>query len=351
MPEFLTMPAVGVDISDSSIRFLKFNNTSGGRILDKFGEYPIADGVISKGEIQDAGVLSGVLRKFKKEHNIDFVRASLPEEKLYLFETQIPDNALDKDIKSILEFKLEEYVPISPKNAIFDYSIVPNNEDHKGHVDVVVVVYPKQTIEQYTSAFADAGLTVLSFETEAQAIARAVVKEGDDGTYMIVDFGKTKTGLSIVTDGILSFTSTIEINEKSMTEAIMKHLSVSVEDVNRVKDEDGLVKTKNNKELFSILMKIAESLEYYIDKHYKYWKSKFNEKGEHMKPIDKVILCGGNANLAGLPEYLSSSLKLPVERADVWTNAPSFGDSVPEISKADSLSYSASIGLALRDAN
>lgn len=98
-------------------------------------------------------------------------------------------------------------------------------------------------------------------------------------------------------------------------------------------------------------MKIAESLEYYIDKHYKYWKSKFNEKGEHMKPIDKVILCGGNANLAGLPEYLSSSLKLPVERADVWTNAPSFGDSVPEISKADSLSYSASIGLALRDAN
>ena len=50
-----------------------------------------------------------------------------------------------------------------------------------------------------------------------------------------------------MTDGILSFTSTIEINEKSMTEAIMKHLSVSVEDVNRVKDEDGLVKTKTIK--------------------------------------------------------------------------------------------------------
>ena len=344
VPKFLSMSAVGVDISDNSIRFLEFAGKSS-KVLGRFGEYVIPSGVISKGEIRDIKALSDILRKLSKDHKIDFVRASLPEEKVYLFETQIPNDSLDEDIRSILEFKLEEYVPISPQNAVFDYDIVSK---HKDHVDVVVAVYPKQIIEQYTSAFRDAGLTVLSFETEAQAIARAVINEGDGGTYMIVDFGKTKTGLSIVTNGVLNFTSTLDIDGKIINEAIKQRLSVSEEDVDRVKNEYGLIKTKNNEELFRILIEVAESLKYNIDKHYKYWRSKADEKGDRIKPIQKVILSSGNSNLAGLPEYLSSSLKLKVERADAWANVPMSINSIPKINKSDSLSYVASIGLALR---
>jgi type IV pilus assembly protein PilM len=344
VPKFLTMPAAGVDISDNSVRFLEFADKPG-KVLNKFGEYPIPDGIISKGNIKDVKALSGILGKLKKDHKIDFVRASLPEEKVYLFETQIPNDALDKDIKSILEFKLEEHVPISPQNAVFDYDIISK---HKDHVDVVVAVYPRKTIEQYTDAFADAGLTLLSFETEAQAIARSVIKDGDDGTYMIVDFGNTKTGLSIVSNGILSFTSAIDIDGGTMDEAIKQYFSETEKDVNRVKREYGLVKTRDNRELFNVLMGIAESLKYNIDKHYKYWKAKVDEKGKRIQPVDKIILCGGNSNLAGLPEYLSSSLKLKVERANVWTNTTSFGGAIPELSKSNSLSYAASVGLALR---
>lgn len=344
VPKFLTMPAVGVDVSDNSIRFLEFVGRSS-KTLGRFGEYKILDGTISKGEIRNIKALSDVLRKLNKDHKIDFVRASLPEEKVYLFETQIPNDALDKDIRSILEFKLEEYVPISPQNAVFDYDIISN---HKDHTDVAVAVYPKQIIEQYTLVFNNAGLTVLSFETEAQAIARAVIHEGDQGVYMIVDFGKTKTGLSIVTGGVLSFTSVLDIDGKIISESIQQHLSILEKDAERVKDEYGLLNTKNNKELFNILIGIADSLKYNIDKHYKYWRSKSNEKGDKLKPIEKVILTGSNSNLAGLPEYLSSSLRLKVERADAWINVLLSGDNVPKISKTDSLSYVTSIGLALR---
>lgn len=345
VPKFLTMPAVGVDISDNSVRFLEFAPKSSG-LLGKFGEYPIPSGIISRGEIRNAKALSDILRKLKNDHKIDLVRASLPEEKVYLFETQIPNDALDKDIRSILEFKLEEYVPIAPQNAVFDYDVISK---HKDHVDVVVAVYPRKTIEQYTSVFEDAGLTLLSFETEAQAIARSVIKKGDDGTYMIVDFGNTKTGLSIVTGGILSFTSAIDIDSNNMDEAAKMYFADIETDVNRVKNEYGLIKTRDNKELFNVFRGVAESLKYNIDKHFKYWKAKVDEKGKRIQPIEKVILCGGNSNLAGLPEYLSSSLKLKVERANVWTNTASFGDSFPKLNKLDSLSYAASVGLALRN--
>jgi type IV pilus assembly protein PilM len=349
IPKFLSMPAVGVDVSDNAVHFIEFKHKHGGKVLSKYGSYAIPKGVISRGEVQDVEALANILKKLKKDYGVGFVHASLPEEKAYLFQTQVPDNMSDKDVRNIIEFKLEEHVPISPSVAVFDYEILPKHKDGQNHLDVAVAVYPKQTIDKYTTAFRDAGLTVLSLEIEAQAIARTLIKEGDAGTYMIVDFGKTKTGLSVVSNNVLSFTSTLEVEEEGLTNAIVKHLSVSEEEADRIKNEEGLIKTRNNKELFAALMGIAESFRGDINKYYRYWKTRTDEKGDRVDPIDKIIICGGNSNLAGLPEFLSGSLKVPVERADVWANAFSLDDFVPEIDRFHSFSYTTAIGLALRD--
>ncbi|MBT3282843.1 pilus assembly protein PilM [bacterium] len=347
-PKFLTIPAVGIDISDNSIHLIEFADKHGRKTLKKFGKYPIPDGVIIKGEIKKIKELTDILKKIKKDNNINFVRASLPEEKAYLFQTQIPGDVTDENIRSILEFKLEEYVPLSPSSAIFDYNILPNQKD-SDLLNVVVAVYPKNTIEKYTVVFEDAGMTLLSLEIEAQAIKRTVVKEGDTGTYMIVDFGKTKTGLSIVSNNVLSFTSTLEVEEERLTNTIVKHLKVSEAEADRVKNEEGLIKTRNNKELFRELMNTAESFKDDINKHYRYWQTRVDEKGNRVDAIEKIIICGGNSNLAGLPEFLSSSLKVKVERANVWANVFLFNDFVPEIDSFNSLSYATAIGLALRN--
>jgi type IV pilus assembly protein PilM len=348
-PKFLTTPAVGIDISDNSIHFIEFINKNGKKILNKYGNRDIPKGVISRGEIQDVNALANILKKIKEEYNINFAHASLPEEKAYLFQTQIPDSISDKDIRNIIEFKLEEYVPIAPSVAVFDYEVLPKHENNQKHLDISVAVYSKQTIEKYTDAFKNAGLTLLSFEIESQAIARAIIKEGDDGTYMIVDFGKTKTGLSVVNKNILSFTSTLEIEKDALTEAITKHLSVSKEEADQIKNEEGLIDTRSNKELFNELMNIAESFKDDINKHYRYWQTRIDEKGNRVDAIEKIIICGGNSNLAGLPEFLSSSLKIKVERANVWTNVFLFNDFVPDIDNFNSLSYATAIGLALRN--
>lgn len=350
VPKFLSMPAVGVDISDNSVKFVELKNAKEGKILSKFGEYPIPDGLVLNGDIQDVDKLSKELKKMKEENDIEFIRASLPEEKSYLFQTHIPEGVESSQIRSILEFKLEEYVPIPLEESVFDYEVV-NMRDTEKHIDVAVAVYPKNTITKYTSVFKNAGMLPLSFEIEAQAISRAVIKEGDDGTYMIIDFGKTRTGLSIISDGVLVFTSTIKIEEEGLSKAIMKYLSVPENDVIRIKNEKGLIESKNNKELYNALLNIAEALKDSIEKHYRYWQTRVDEKGNRVKPIEKIILSGGNSNLNGLPEYLSGALKIPTERANVWINAFSFDDFIPKIDRFQSLSYTTAIGLALRDSN
>ncbi|PIT96846.1 hypothetical protein COT82_00970 [Candidatus Campbellbacteria bacterium CG10_big_fil_rev_8_21_14_0_10_35_52] len=351
-PNFLAERATGVDISDSSVRFVELADTKYGEIPFKFGEHLLQEGIIVNGDIQNVDALAEELKKIKEKNNLNFIRASLPEEKVYLFRTHIPEDIEKKQIRSILEFKLEEYVPISPKEAVFDYEIINNQKENlQGHTDVSVAVYTKNTVEKYFAAFDKAGLTPLSFEVETQAITRSVVRYNDDGIYMIIDFGKTRAGLAIIDKCVLSFTSTFKIDGRILARVIKESHDISEDNINQIKNEYGLIKNKNNKELFSAFMNIAEQLKDNIDKHYKYWKTRVDETGKRVSPIEKIILCGGNSNLAGLPEYLSGSLKVPVERANVWVNAFSLDDFVPNMDRFQSLSYATAIGLVLRDVN
>ena len=90
---FLRPPLLGLDISDTSIKYLKFR--SGQKLsFDAFGEIAIPPGVIVSGEIKDeeafARVLNGWLAKEGRSLRSSFVAVSLPEEKSFSRVIQLP---------------------------------------------------------------------------------------------------------------------------------------------------------------------------------------------------------------------------------------------------------------------
>ena len=86
-----------------------------------------------------------------------------------------------------------------------------------------------------------------------------------------------------------------------------------------------------------------------IVKHFLYWHTHKDDDGKNNPPIKKIILCGGDSNLVGLPDYLSVSMKSAVEMANVWTNISDAQNYIPDISFKQALSFAAALGLALRD--
>jgi len=347
-PKLLTMPSVGIDISDSAIKFLELVDTDYGKGLGKYGERTIPEGAVVGGVIQNGDTLTKVLQALQKEQDLRFIRASLPEEKAYLFKTWVPTSAKDIQIRNAIEFKLEENVPISPDEAVFDYDIPAGEMSDSDEMEVSVAVYSRKTVEQYTEVFQKANLIPLSFEVESQAIARSVIRKGDEGTYMIIDFGKMRTGLGIVSRGLLSFTSTLDVVGDTLTEAIAKQFSVSKEEAERIKNESDFIKNKENSELFLTMMKTISELKDEIVRHYRYWNTRVDGRGQKSPSIDQIILCGGSANVVGLSEYLSGSVRVKAKRANVWLNALSFEEVIPNIDYSHSLGYATAIGLALR---
>ncbi len=177
VPQYLAMPTLGIDISDNSIKYVSLVSESGALKKNKvevWGEIDMSPGIVEAGQIKDPSGLAMVLNQIKQKTGFDLVRLSLPEEKVYLFETEINKNIPFKETKSLLEFKLEENVPVPSDEILFDYSILPaDNQNNPNKLKVVVTAYARDLIDAYFDVCTDVGFRPVSFEIEFQAMVRS----------------------------------------------------------------------------------------------------------------------------------------------------------------------------------
>lgn len=344
-PKFLMAPSFGLDISDESLKFAELIPVKGGIRIGRYGERKIPAGIIESGKIKDPQKLEQVLLSLRREEDIRFVRVSLPEEQIYLFQLQLEKAGL-VNVREGIELSLEEHIPIPAQDAIFDYELV--GEDAKS-LEIQVAAIPKNVIENYLAVFRNSQMSVQSFELEAQAISRAVIKKGDLDTYMIVDFGQTRTGIFIISRGVAVLTSTLDLGGVMLNNVIQKSFKVNFEEAEKIKRKFGLQRNMENRDIFSVLLNIVSVLRDEVVKHLVYWHTHKDEEGRDHPMIKKIILCGGDANLIGLAEYFSISTKNKVEIANVWTNIGDTGKHIPEITLNHSLTFAAVLGLALGD--
>ncbi|MDD5165196.1 MAG: pilus assembly protein PilM [Candidatus Pacebacteria bacterium] len=304
-PKFLLMPHVGIDISDDAISFVEYSRPVGERLITKYAHVPLPVGVIEGGDVKDENQLITILAELVKEHGISYAKVSIPEEKAYLFEAEVPYGDF-RTISQNIEFKLEENIPLSAADAVFAFDILTGENSRSWKASVSAV--PRTYIEHMMELFRGAGITPVSFETIPRAIAR-VVSSSQEEDVLVVHTMKHKTGIYIVSQHAVGFTSTIsvgseEVNPASYTET----LAAEVARVNT------------------------------------YWFA----KNEHVgSPIKKVVIVGHDAERVAGMLRTKLAEPLPVEVVDVWRGIFNTNHYVPPILKEDSFEYAPAAGLAL----
>ncbi len=301
-PKYLKKHTAGLSISDNHIRLVAIEETPNGLKLNCYKEEEIPTGSIISGEIQNKENLISILEKIRKETGFSDVRASMPEEKVYLFETEIP-KVLQSEIKSTIEFKIEENVPLKAPDTIFDYVILEEKEDS---LRLVISALPKSTVESYEEVIVSAGYCLFAMGIESQSMVNAIVKEDDNSLYLIVHFSLDKIGVYVVKNRLVHFTSTINV----------------------LMDIDNSY-TKTSLEV----LKIAN-----------YFNENLNKDSKDQ--FKKIIVCGSDFDESCL-SVLSQTTGIKAELANVWINAFNLKDYIPDISFKDSLRFASAVGAAL----
>jgi Tfp pilus assembly PilM family ATPase len=309
-PKFLDIHYSGLDISDDAIRCVDFVDNQKHLSIHKYGFKPLPPNTIESGTIKNKEVLIKALTDFREEMGIYTVKVSLPEERIYLFKTEI-FSTNEQEIKQSIEFKLEENVPLSVSEAIFFFDIIPSSLEDEDRRFASVSVAPRELVMSYLEVLKSAGLSAISFEVQAKACAHSLVEINSKGTVIIVNIMEHKSGVYIVCERTVCFTSTIPWGRKTMEDS--KDLSSTIEELKRE-----------------------------LTRVNSYWVLH-----GHGTIISKIILSGRGALFQGLVSDCSPDGKITAEIGRVWQNAFSVDKYIPPIHFEDSLDYAVASGLAL----
>lgn len=346
-PNYLSLPVAGVEICNQSIKYIEFIYIKDSFSIKNFGEVHLPANTIKDGDILNKSALIKALVEVKNKISSDFIKASIPEEKTYVFDTQIPKEARD-NIRDALEFKIEENVPLKLAESFFEYEIVEDSEI-KNDLTISVSVIPKRVIADYTEIFDQAGIYPLSFEIESKMIANAVIPEDDKKNHIVINIKDDSTVFLAVVDGYVRVTSSVSIGENTFRESLLKTSLFSDELINgKFFENDFSFETTYTKELYGSLVNIFSVFKDEVDKFNDYIINKFpNKKISPIKNIDKIILCGRSAALPGLAKHINQNINAEVVLANSWVNVFDIKDFTHDMKFSDSLSFVTPIGLVL----
>jgi type IV pilus assembly protein PilM len=342
-PRYLALPTAGVDVSASSIKLVTLEERTTGLVLASYGEEKLPEGAFTSADITDAAAVAKALGSLARGKGANIANIALPESRTYLFEADVP--GANRAAWSVaLEQHLDEYVPLPPSEVAYDF-IPAGKVGEQTHL--VAVGYARRVIGESLDAFEQAGIGVRSIESELFSIPRALLKPGDPSTVLIIDIGKTTTKLIVVADRLPRYATTLDIGGHALTLAVQKHFGVTEEEAKRVKADRGLVASDGNEEYLAAMLSTVSAIREEIARRLDYWQTRAVAGGTH-EPVSRALIVGGNATVKGLPEYLASGLKIPVELGDVFTNFVSRDHWLPPVDYTESLAYATAIGLALR---
>ncbi len=303
---------LGIDVGTLSIKIVEFSNENG---RPKLENYAILTnyGLASRNLVQDGaektpkvfgGEANPMLRRLIKagEMKAREINMSVPIFSSFLTVMELPQMS-ELEVAKAVQFEAKKYVPVSLDSVVIDWSLIGTSGD--GKILILLVAIPKDLINEYTNIAREADLKLLTIELETVSAARALIGN-DPVPTVLMDMGSRDTTISVVDDGFLRISHSIETSGEDLTWVLANSLNISWRRAEELKKENGLKVMDNNSQITSVLTPllniIISAAQNIIDIYFSKTKKK----------IEKLIIYGGASKMPGFAEYLNSHLKMDV---------------------------------------
>ena len=350
--------AVGVDIGSSAIKIVEIKKKGGKAVLETYGAIalgPYAD--LEAGRTTNLPVekVSLALQEVLKQSDVvgTNLAISLPVQSSLIFTIELPVQLEKEKIAAIVPIEARKYIPVPIDEVSIDYFIIPKKEasfEEMNAIDasakegekmnVLVVTTQNDAVARQRSIVSGCNLKASFLEIEIFSSIRSNF-EHELSPVLLIDFGASRTKLSVVEFGMVKSYHTIDRGGADISNSISKSLSISFSEAEKMKKEFGLFGNPVEKSL-------AEIIKIHID----YILSETNNvllgyEKKNNRTISKVIFTGGGALLKGLKEVAASNFQAEIEIGHPFSkiSAPAFLEKVlltmgPE--------FAVALGLALR---
>ncbi len=329
---------LGVDIGASGIKIVELANDAGRARLITYGfsEYKaesasdVLDNPEVKGkELAELAAKSGVTTKR--------VVTGLPMSSVFSTLFTFPEGT-EKGLEEMIKSKAKKLSPIPEADLVIDWKKLAPLPNEK-MIKVAVTAASRKMIEKYMQIFRASGLTLLSLETEAYALVRALLGK-DRAPAIIVDIGSIKTNVLMVKEGVPVIHRTVKAGGRDISNFLSEKMKVDIKQAEEMKKNLSLNKLAGAE---AALGQIVEP----IVNEIKFCESLYSEQYNTEK-IEKIVLTGGSSLIAGLSDMIKQATGLRVFIGDSWARIIYPDDLRPVLDK-NGPGLTIAVGLAMRD--
>jgi len=288
-------------------RFNKKNVT-----VDKCFTIPVPQELYEDGVIKDMEEFTHILQTGLLKNNVSRgeVYGVINSSNIIIREIRIPKVEV-KQIASILNYQLDEYLPVDPEGYVVQYlPLDVVEEDGFEKLNVMLIGVPKFMVETHLNLLQNVGLKPVVLDYAGNAISKLIrLNEGINGMYgkdvtvACVNLEQNSTALNIVDNGLIGMSRVVR---EEINPTVFKTLEASY-------DEDAAAVSGLSVNLASILEK--------IDMVFRYYNS-----SEKDKNIELVMVYGSYADADGIEELMSSYFDIPCVKLNSLDKVKFFGD-------------------------
>ena len=351
---------LGIDIGAAGVKLVEFQELRDRTKLHTYAYTERQPSEIGGAFLDDPVAASAVIKEMTRRAKTTTVKAvtGLPISSIFSSVISVPKMA-EKEQRGAIEVQARKLISMPLEEMILDTKIItpPAELAQKGpdalkNIQVLLTAAPKTLVNKYLEIFKQSGLELVSLETEALALIRALVGK-DKSTLMLIDMGALRTSVLVVVGGIPFLSRSIDVGGLKLTKAASDALGVPLDQAESMKTDFRSFGTLAPGSIPPVFETLVEQVVNEINFSLKLFSGLENlptrEGGAAAsKTVEKVILTGGGSLLPNLDVYLSSKLNLRVFRG-VPLGADPVSRRCPAAPDEIGPRFSVAIGLAMRE--
>lgn len=328
------MKSIGIDIGSHSIKLVEVVTTNKGFIVSRAQERFLSLKTNQDPEIEVIEILNDLVGK--EDPTTTMICAALPQERVILRHKIFPFKDRFKIAKS-LPFELEEEIPMSAEQTIFDAKTIRYVGDTS---EVIAAAVTKTQIGSFVSKLQDAGAKPnlvtaegLAFSNVFEAWSEAppqlppVVDISEEtiipkGLKVILNIGFQKTLVLAFERDRLIGVRTILWGGKQIADAIAKKYELPFYEAKKEMELKGFILPSKSNASFDAKI-FSDTISKSVRELVRDLQLTFLElKTEFKCEIDQLFLTGGVSPLRGLGAFLTIQLDIPVNPIGIYSKFP-----------------------------
>lgn len=343
--------AVGIDIGSSAVKLIALSKPADSYVVEHYAVVPLPVGTIVEHQIKDVAKVTMAIKRLLQRAKLPHVNPiiALPDALVIAKTIQMDAQLTQRMLAMDIMFEAEKHIPHAIEDVNLDYSVLGASAKNMVKNDVLLVVSPRNIIEQRLAIFQAAGLTIEVIEVESFALQRclsllqAQLSEPVCNDYIaIVDIGASMMNIYLIHHQQIVYTHQEALGTRQLVAMIARHYQLS-----SLQAEALMLSTEVPDDYPSTIMKpFAEHVVQQVQRHLHLLLSSY--PGAILK---HVLFAGGMTHITTVVERLQNTLNVPLCVADPLSDMAISAELNPALLHDDSACLLVAIGLALRGIN